>query len=106
MATFGGKTGTSTAGYALSYGSTVNQTNRSLYHYTLKNVEIFACPADRGDSLNPTVKSAYEGWGNSYLVQWSGDSFGIAKVTGNLDLLLVIDTFDLVRFGFRFRKRG
>jgi prepilin-type N-terminal cleavage/methylation domain-containing protein len=90
-ATFGGKTGTSTLDYAPSYGALVNQTNRPLYHYTLRNVEIFWCPADRGDALNPRVKSAYEGWGNSYLVQWSGDSFGVGKVTGNLDV-----SFDFV----------
>ena len=84
-ATFGGKTGTSSADFAPSYGALVNQTNRPLNVYTSRNVEVFWCPADKGDSLNPTVKSAYEGWGNSYLVQWSADSFGIGKVTGDLD---------------------
>jgi prepilin-type N-terminal cleavage/methylation domain-containing protein len=85
-ATFGGKTGTSTADYAPSYGALINQTNRPLYNYTARNVEVFWCPADKGDSLNPRVKSAYEGWGNSYLVQWRGESFGIGKVTGDKDV--------------------
>ena len=69
-------------GNAANYGGNVAETNRPLNKY-LSAVEIFRCPADRGDSLNPQAKTCYEGWGNSYLVQWSGDSFRVKKVTGD-----------------------
>lgn len=69
-------------GNAASYGGRVAETNRPLNRY-LGAVEIFHCPADKGDALNPTAKSCYLGWGNSYLVQWSGDSFRVKKVTAD-----------------------
>jgi prepilin-type N-terminal cleavage/methylation domain-containing protein len=71
-----------TTGNAAAYGGNVAETNRPLNKY-LGAVEIFQCPADKGDSLNPTAKSCYLGWGNSYLVQWSGDSFRVKKVTAD-----------------------
>jgi prepilin-type N-terminal cleavage/methylation domain-containing protein len=82
-ANVGGQTGTNNTGFAGEYGGLLNQTNRPLYNYTSKTVEIFHCPADHGDFLNQQVKTCWGGWGNSYLIQWSGDSFRIGKVTGN-----------------------
>jgi prepilin-type N-terminal cleavage/methylation domain-containing protein len=82
-ANYGGKTGTNQTGNAAFYGGLTSETNRPLYNYTSRNVEIFHCPADKGDALNPQVKTCWDGWGNSFLVQWSGNSFRIAKVTAD-----------------------
>jgi prepilin-type N-terminal cleavage/methylation domain-containing protein len=82
---YGGKTGTNQTGNAGAYGGLTSQTNRPLYQYTARTVDIFHCPADKGDSLNPQVKTCWDGWGNSYLVEWSGPAFRIGKVTGNSD---------------------
>src|SRR4029453_1752757 len=38
-------------------------------------VEGFACPADKGDSVWPAAKTAFEGWGNSYMNLWAVDWF-------------------------------
>src|SRR5439155_10994643 len=46
-------------------------------------VEVFHCPADHGDALNTQVKTCWEGWGNSYLVEWANDAFRVEKVTGD-----------------------
>jgi prepilin-type N-terminal cleavage/methylation domain-containing protein len=80
---YGGNTGTNETGNAGSYGGFTSATNRPLYRYAGSSVEIFHCPADHGDALNPQVKTCWGGWGNSYLVQWLGDSFRIGKVTGD-----------------------
>jgi prepilin-type N-terminal cleavage/methylation domain-containing protein len=79
----GGKTGTNQVGNAAEYGGLTQATNRPLYRYSGGGVEIFRCPSDKGDSLNRQVKTCWGGWGNSYLIQWRGDSFGVAKVTGD-----------------------
>jgi prepilin-type N-terminal cleavage/methylation domain-containing protein len=79
----GGQTGTNQSGNAADYGGLTQATNRPLYQYCAGGVAIFHCPGDKGDSLNTHVKTAWGGWGNSYLVQWSGDSFGVAKVSAN-----------------------
>ncbi len=83
-AAVGGKfwTNANVSGNAAYYGGRVAETNRPLNKY-LGSVEIFQCPADSGDSLNPAVKSCYQGWGNSYLVQWGGDLFRVKRVTGD-----------------------
>ena len=72
----------SISGNAAYYGGNEFETNRPLNRYAV-NVEIFHCPADKGDSLNPQVKTCWEGWGNSYLVEWSGYAFRVEKVTGS-----------------------
>ena len=82
-ANVGGKTGTNSTLFATEYGGLLNETNRPLYHYTARTVEIFHCPADKGDALNPQVQTCWGGWGNSYLVQWKGNSFRIQKVTAD-----------------------
>ena len=72
-----------TADGAGSFGGQEWETNRPLNVYA-KAVEVFHCPADKGDSLNPTPKSCWEGWGNSYLVTWGGGSgFRALSVTGS-----------------------
>jgi prepilin-type N-terminal cleavage/methylation domain-containing protein len=68
---------------ATSYGSRVAETNRPLNKYATA-VEIFYCPADHGDSLNPQVKTFWEGWGNSYLVAWGYEDFRVKHVTADL----------------------
>jgi len=61
------------------------ETNRPLNAY-VPAPEAFKCPADKGDSYWPaeSKKGCYMGWGNSYLVMWSVDWFGVKHVTGNL----------------------
>jgi len=83
-ASVGGKywTNANVQGNAGSYGGRTAETNRPLNQYTA-NVEIFRCPADAGDSLNTQVKTCWEGWGNSYLVEWANDAFRVAKITGD-----------------------
>ena len=81
-ANVGGKTGTNAQGNAATYGGLLNETNRLLNKYA-GAAEIFHCPGDKGDALNPQVKTAWDGWGNSYLVEWNGPAFRIQKVTGN-----------------------
>ncbi len=69
-------------GFASDYGGNVRETNRPLNRY-IGAVELFHCPADSGDALNPTPRSCWEGWGNSYLVEWAGDAFRVKRVTAD-----------------------
>ncbi len=71
-----------TGGDAYSYGGREAETNRPLNLYT-RNVQVYHCPADRGDALNPSVKSCWDGWGNSYLIEWTTDLFRVKYVTGS-----------------------
>jgi prepilin-type N-terminal cleavage/methylation domain-containing protein len=54
----------------------VAATNRPLNQYT-KNINVFSCPADKGDSLNygalPTSPSSncFMVYGNSYMIEWA-----------------------------------
>ena len=79
----GGKywTNAYTSGNASEYGGSVTESNRPLNQYT-RNVEVFHCPADRGDPANPQVQSCWLGWGNSYLVAWH-DGYRVQHVTGD-----------------------
>src|SRR5690348_5771282 len=70
------------AGFASSYGGDQWETNRPLNIYAPAK-GVFHCPADRGDGLNPTPKSCWDGWGNSYLTEWGGDFAGTKHVTGD-----------------------
>jgi len=45
--------------------------------------EVFACPADKGDSVWPSARTAFEGWGNSYMDLWALDWFRGKHVTGD-----------------------
>lgn len=69
-------------GNASDYGGNVAETNRPLNRYA-GSVQIFHCPGDKGDELNPGPKSCWDGWGNSYLVEWAGDAFRVRRVTGS-----------------------
>src|SRR5262249_51268008 len=48
----------------------VAATNRPLNQYA-KNLEVFHCPADKGDFLNLTKTTCFQEFGCSYLVQWA-----------------------------------
>jgi prepilin-type N-terminal cleavage/methylation domain-containing protein len=68
-------------GDAEDYGGQVPQKERPLNVY-VPNVNTFHCPADMGDPLNPAAKTCWEGWGTSYLPEWSGAFDRVAQVTG------------------------
>lgn len=69
-------------GNAWSYGAKTAVTNRPLDVYTV-NLNVWHCPADRGDPTNPGAKTCWDGWGNSYLVEWDTDFARVKQVTGN-----------------------
>jgi prepilin-type N-terminal cleavage/methylation domain-containing protein len=82
----GGKCPTNayTGGPAAAYAGDSPVTNRPLDTF-LKNVDVFRCPADKGDAYNlPGPASCWEAYGNSYLVQWGNTYFGVQQVTGAL----------------------
>ena len=60
------------------------ETNRPLNAH-INNVNVFHCPADKGDPYRSAAGnwSCWEGYGNSYLVQWVSDNFGTMHVTGS-----------------------
>jgi type II secretory pathway pseudopilin PulG len=70
------------SGFASTYGGQEYETNRPLNAFG-NNVNVFHCPADKGDSLNPGVTSCWDAWGNSYLVEWTYNDFRVAYVTGS-----------------------
>ena len=71
-----------------TYDFFVAATNRGLYSYQ-GNGRIFHCPADKGDSLpvHPTPPGAtcWSVFGNSYLVEWSVDAFGVKHCFGDVN---------------------
>jgi prepilin-type N-terminal cleavage/methylation domain-containing protein len=73
-----------TSGLAAGYASDTPQTNRPL-NAIVKNFQVFHCPSDKGDALNPVpqVPTCWDGYGNSYLVEWKSDGFGVLHVTGS-----------------------
>lgn len=64
------------------YGGIIAQNKRPLDFY-VQNVNTFHCPADKGDPLNPAAKTCWDGWGNSYLVEWNSAFARVAQVTGS-----------------------
>src|SRR5258706_225041 len=60
----------------------VPETNRPLNLY-LQAVDVFHCPADKGDSYWPQAKTCWDGWGNSYLPMWAVDWYKVKHVTGD-----------------------
>jgi prepilin-type N-terminal cleavage/methylation domain-containing protein len=70
------------SGNAWEYGGAEWETNRPLNTYA-RNVQVFHCPADNGDTMNPDPKTSWDGWGNSYLVQWRIDTFRVQHITGS-----------------------
>jgi prepilin-type N-terminal cleavage/methylation domain-containing protein len=78
-ADYGGKRGTNTLQSTLNDPAT-----RPLYKYC-GGLEIFHCPADRGDSLSAAIGvggPCWEAWGNSYLMTWAGDRYRIEHCGG------------------------
>jgi prepilin-type N-terminal cleavage/methylation domain-containing protein/prepilin-type processing-associated H-X9-DG protein len=67
-----------------SFGVSLEQTNRPLNEY-VRAVEVFHCPADKGDFLYG-AKDCFKEYGNSYLVQFQQDSFRVKKVAGDARL--------------------
>jgi prepilin-type N-terminal cleavage/methylation domain-containing protein len=58
---------------------------RPLNGYT-RSLEVYHCPADRGDSFFPQQPSCWTAFGNSYRTQdgqYDGNSFRIKRVTGS-----------------------
>ena len=82
-AAFGGKQ-TSGAIPPVGHGGAVAETNRPLNRY-VGNVDLFFCPADKGDSYWNVSVPCFEAWGNSYLMTWSHTRYRIAHVGGNND---------------------
>ena len=71
---WGGQTGTNNAGQGLTPGNT-----RLLNRY-VQGTNVFRCPSDGGDDVF-NVASCFEGYGNSYSVQWNLDRFQVQHVT-------------------------
>jgi len=66
------------------HGGTTPPEQRPLNAYT-RFMEVFRCPADRGDSHYPQQRSCWAAFGNSYRAQtgdFDGNSFRIKRVTG------------------------
>ncbi|MBL9172356.1 MAG: type II secretion system protein [Verrucomicrobiales bacterium] len=82
----GGKKGTYKldAGVALSFGVSIETTNRPLYRYT-STPDLYRCPADKGDE-EYNAKNCFNDYGNSYLVQFQHDSFRVRHVAGDLKM--------------------
>ncbi|HMJ90653.1 MAG TPA: hypothetical protein VK530_12610, partial [Candidatus Acidoferrum sp.] len=73
--TFGGKRGNT----AVYDSSSVDIKDRPLNLYVANAVEVFHCPRDKGDTLG-NVNSAWDAYGNSYLMQTGEDSFRIKYI--------------------------
>ena len=87
-ATWGGRKGTNNLTSGVSgntlHGGNIDQTNRVLNSYT-RAVELDHCPSDLGDPYWPEVKvNCWEGWGNSYLLQWYNDEYRVEFVGGQM----------------------
>lgn len=81
-APLGGLAPTNTyAGIPIYFGA--QETNRPLNAFVGNNKEIFHCPSDKGDVSVLSVPTCWEGWGNSYLVQWGADYYRVRYVTGS-----------------------
>ena len=77
-----GGQGPTNAFVAAGYKAETPATNRPLNRLA-GNTEVFRCPSDKGDSYWPSdVKSCWDRYGNSYLVQWNSSAFGVQRVTG------------------------
>src|SRR5678816_381065 len=81
-ATWGGKRGTDSS----HHGGTIYETNRPLNRYTA-NVNLYHCPADKGDALYPTIKiTCWDAWGNSYLMPWAVERYRVKFCGGDSTL--------------------
>ncbi len=81
-ATWGGKRG-KTDTY---HGGLTWETNRPLNKYTA-NVNLYHCPADKGDALYPQIKdTCWDAWGNSYLMTWAVERYRVKFCGGDSTL--------------------
>lgn len=64
------------------HGGTTPAEVRVLNIYIGNSYEVAKCPSDKGESLRVT-DSAYDSWGNSYLISWGGNNYGALPVTSN-----------------------
>ena len=88
-ATFGGKKGTA---LGVIHGGLVDPTNRPLNTYT-RSLEIYRCPADRGDSFRlPPKVTCWDAWGNSYLMTWAVERYRVQHVGGDSETTGVLAT--------------
>jgi len=77
-AAYGGKRGNN-----MLHGSLIYATNRPLNSYT-KVLEVYHCPADRGDALYPSVTdTCWDAWGNSYLMTWAVERYRVQHIGGD-----------------------
>jgi hypothetical protein len=83
-ATWGGPPGSGRSGW---HRSGVNTTNRPLNSYVGNSLNVFDCPADRGDStrLHYAGATCFGDWGNSYLMLPWKDDVAIKHVGGIFD---------------------
>jgi prepilin-type N-terminal cleavage/methylation domain-containing protein len=77
-ASWGGNRGTAVGAF---HGGLVDPTNRPVNVYT-KNLDLYRCPADKGDPLYASlnINNCYSNWGNSYLMTWQNDEWGVQHV--------------------------
>jgi prepilin-type N-terminal cleavage/methylation domain-containing protein/prepilin-type processing-associated H-X9-DG protein len=70
------------------YTVQVEQAERPLNVYC-QTPAVFRCPSDKGDSYPGfATTNCYFEYGNSYLLQWSYDTYRTRHVSGDLDLAL------------------
>lgn len=86
FASWGGKKGTNNLAGVVGgnslHGGNIDETNRVLNPYT-RAVQIYHCPCDLGDPYWPQVPvNCWDGWGNSYLMQWYADCYRVEFVGG------------------------
>jgi prepilin-type N-terminal cleavage/methylation domain-containing protein len=73
-----------TASFAATYAGSTPQDNRPLNRY-MKNVNVFHCPADKGDSFNPAgPPTCWDAYGNSYMIEWGRNAFEVKAITACL----------------------
>ena len=70
-----------------TYDFFVAAADRGLYGYQ-GNGQVFQCPADKGDAFpahpTPPSSNCWSVFGNSYLVEWASDVFGVEHSFGDL----------------------
>jgi len=66
-------------------GGNVDQTNRPLNRYVANSLNVFRCPADKGDAQYSDVKSCWDAYGISYYMAFWFDTLGVRHVGGASD---------------------
>jgi prepilin-type N-terminal cleavage/methylation domain-containing protein len=76
--TWGGQTGTNDQS-----GGLTNQNDRLVNVYA-QNVNIFDCPADKGDALYPSIPNCWADYGISYLMTFHDDRYAVQHCGGDV----------------------